>query len=878
MKSDRLIRALIRLYPSAFRERYGAALLEFHRERVREGIGISGWARILSDHMSAAIAEHLRPTETQLQPNSGASMSTLMQDVRYALRALARRPVFTIAVVATIALGVGANAAIFSVVNGILLRPLPYPHAERVVAFGHESPVWLTSEPEYLDYKRGLRTFDGLAAFTEGEGNLATEQEPERVGLASVTPDYFSVLGLGPMMGRGFAADEDLVMPAPVAIVSYGLWQRRFAGDPAIVGKTISFNGRPRTVIGVMPPNFDHPTARTDVWLPLRRMRPDSLDHRSNHFLFMVGRLRPGVTVERAKSEARSFAQRMLADNAGSYDPKFPPIPNIEQVSEKLVGATRPYLWALLGAVGFVLLIVCANVANLLLARGEGRRKEMALRSALGASRVRLITQLLAEALVLAVAGGTLGVALAWAADQVLIALAPASIPRLDEIGIDWIVLGYAFLTSLVAGMMFGILPAVRSSREAPAETLKKGGRSEHQGSSRRVRKSLVVAEVALAVVMLSGAGMLLRSLLNLQSADMGFNSRSALTVKVSPLQSSYDDGKSIVFYSQLLERVRAIPGVQYAGAAGWLPVTGAGGLWGVLAEGQSYDRIAQGPTAVPQQVTPGYFNALGIKLLSGRDFNDQDRETGPYVGIVSQAMAEQLWPTTNPLGKRFRLGGAETYMTVIGVVSDIRSRGFTDTPEATMYFPYPQTAKAAYFMPRSMSLVIRTHGDPMLIASQVRNVVRSLDVAVPVSDIRTLEQVVGTSVANRRFSTGLIAAFATLALVLAGIGIFGVISYGVSERKFEIGVRMALGAERGKALALVVGDSLRMALLGIALGLVGAAATARAIRSMLVGVPTIDVTTLLAVSGVLILVVIVATILPARRAMAVDPTDALRG
>ncbi|MEX2285258.1 MAG: ABC transporter permease [Gemmatimonadota bacterium] len=878
MRSERIIRGLLRLYPATFRRRYGAAMLEFHRDRVRDGVTIAGWARIIADHLTAALSERLRSSESRLHSTGGASLATLAQDATYALRVLARRPVFTIAVVATIALGVGANAAIFSVVHGILLRPLPYPHPERVVSFGHEPPQWLASEPEYFDYKLGLRSFEALSAFIQNEGNLATEEEPERISLASVTRDFFSVLGLSPMLGRSFGSDEDLSSPATVMIISHGLWQRRFGGDPALVGKPITLNGRPRTVIGIMPRNFDYPQARTDAWLPLARMNADSLGHRSNHFLFMVGRLRPGVTVEQARGEARVFASRMMADQRNSYDPKFPPIPNITKVSEGLVGATRPYLWALLGAVGFVLLIVCANVANLLLARGEGRRTEMALRSALGASRHRLITQLLAEALVLAFTGGLLGVGIAWAADRVLMAIAPSSIPRLDEIGIDWAVVAYAFATSLVAGLLFGIVPAFRASREAPAETLKKSGRSEQRVGSRRVRKSLVVAEVALAVVMLSGAGMLLRSLLNLQRADLGFDSRSALTVKVSPLQSSYDEAKSIVFYDQLLERVRAIPGVQYAGAAGWLPVTGAGGLWGVLAEGQSYERMVQGPTGVPQQVTPGYFDAIGIRLVSGRDFSDQDRETGPYVGIVSQAMAEQLWPNANPLGKRFRLGGAETYMTVVGVVNDIRSRGFTDTPEPTMYFPYPQTARSAYVMPRSLSLIIRTSGDPLLIASQVRSIVRSLDPAVPVSDIRTLEQVVGTSVANRRFSTGLIAAFAGLALVLAGIGIFGVISYGVSERRFEIGVRMALGAERGKALALVVGDSLRMALLGIALGLFGAAATARVIRSMLVGVSTVDMPTLLAVSGLLIVVVIVATILPALRAMSVDPTDALRG
>jgi putative ABC transport system permease protein len=874
--SSIVVRALLRLYPRVFRERYSREIIAFHEDRARHGIRMRSWPRIIADHLTSALSEHLRLAKAeQFSPTGGTNMGTITQDLRYALRALSRRGVFTVVVIATIALGVGANTAIFSVVHAILLRPLPYPHPERVVSFGHLEPTWLTSDPEYLDYKRELRSFESLAAFTQGEGNLSTEEEPERVTIAQVTPNFFDVLGVAPEIGRGFAADEDLVAPSPIVIISHNLWRRRFDGDLAVVGKTLNFNGRPRTVIGVMPRNFDYPAERTDIWLPMRRFQPDGNNQRANHYLFAVGRLKPSVTVENASAEAVTYAKRMVQENISNYDPNSPPIPTIAQVTEKLVGSTRPYLWALLGAVGFVLLIVCANVANLLLARGEGRRKEMAVRNALGASRGRLITQLLSEAIVLAVVGGALGLLFAWSVLRALIASAPSSIPRLDEIGIDWIVLGYAFVISLATGLLFGLVPAIRAAREAPADSLKKGGRTELAGS-RRVRQSLVVAEVALAVVMLSGAGMLLRSLINLQRMDTGFNLDSTLTVKVSP--GGYDDGRAIVFYSQLLERVRAIPGVEHVGAASWLPVVQTGGLWGLAAEGQSYDNVPQAPLAAPQQVTPGYFHAMGIPILSGRDFNDQDRAEGPYVGIVSQKLAQNVWPNQNALGKRIRLGGGETFVTVVGVVGDIRSRGFTDTPEPTMYFAYPQTARAAYFLPRSMSLVIRTKGNPMLIAGQVRSIVRSLDATVPVSDIRTLEDVFGTAVSSRRFSTTLIAAFATLALVLAGIGIFGVISYGVSERTFEIGVRMALGSEKRGALALVLNDSLRMGVLGIALGLAGAAAVARAIRSLLFNVSPVDWPTLLGVSVLLISVVVLATILPARRAMAVSPTEALRG
>ena len=877
MSGDRLIRALIRLYPAEFRARYARAMLAFHHDRLREDR--RAWPRIVVDHLVAAVAEHLRALgRSRIMAPNARTPSMLGQDARFALRGLLRRPVFAAIIIATIALGVGANAAIFSVVNGILLRPLPYPEPDRVVSFGHTPPAWLASAPEFVEYERSVRSLESLAAYTQGEGNLATIDEPERVGIAVVSRAFFAVLGMRPLLGRAFAPEDEVVMPAAVAVVSYALWQRRFGGDPGIVGKTIHFNGRERTVVGVMPRYFDYPTARTDVWLPMARFNPDSLGDRSNHYLFMVGRLRPGVPVERAVTEAATVARAMMRDFADKYDSNSPIVPVIARVSDGLVGATRPYLWTLFGAVGFVLLIVCVNVANLLLARGEGRRREMAVRTALGASRRRILTQLLTESTVYALVGGVLGFGLAWAGTRSLVALAPASIPRLDQIGLDWAVLGYALVTSFTAGVLFGLVPAIRASREAPAETLKEGGRASPHGTSRRMRRSLVVAEVALAVIMLCGAGMLLRSLVNLQRNDLGFDVRAVLTAKVSPSAGNYDEARSIAFYAQLLERVRAIPGVVSAGAAGWLPVAGSGGLWGLLAEGHSYDRLESWPTAVPQQVTTGYFKAMGMPIVAGRDFSDDDRQVGPYTAIVSRTLAGQLWPNVDPIGKRFRVGGDSTFMTVVGIVRDIRARGFHDTPTPTMYFPYPQTRETAYFMPRSMSLVVRTAGDPFAIAAQVKAIVRSLDATVPVSDVRTLEQVVETSVASRRFSTMLLGAFAALALLLAGIGIYGVISYGVSERRFEIGVRMALGAERSTVLASVLGDGLRLALAGVTVGVVGAVAVARTLRSLLVGVPVIDAPTLLAVALGIVVVAAVASLVPARRATAISAMEALRG
>ena len=888
MSTDRVIRALIRLYPREFRDRYGRAMLAFHRERVREG-GAT-WPRIVSDHLTSALAEHGRSLSARRRADfSEGSTSMLGQDIRFALRALARRPLFATIVIGTIALGVGANAAIFSVVNGVLLRPLPYPEPDRVVSFGHTPPTWLVSVPEFVDYTRDLRSFEALAAYTMNEGNLATPDEPERVGLAAVSSKFFSVLGVRPLVGRTFLPDEDRVMPATVAVLSYGLWQRRFGGDRAIVGRTIPFNGIPRTVVGVMPQYFDYPTAHVDVWLPMARFNPDSLGDRANHYLFIVGRLHREVPVTRAVNEASMVARRLMHDYADRYDPNAPLVPVITPVSEVLVGATRPYVWMLFGAVGFVLLIVCANVANLLLARGEGRRREMAVRAALGASRRRMLAQLLTESTVFALGGGALGTLLAWSGTGALVALAPPSIPRVEQIGLDWAVLAYALATSLGAGILFGLVPALRASREAPADTLKEGGRAPGQAASRRVRRALVIVEVALAVVMLCGAGVLLRSLLKLQSADLGFDSRSVFTARVSPtattydasrsnVRYTYDESRSIVFYTQLLERVRAIPGVLAAGAAGWLPVVDNGGMWGLLAEGQTYDRVPRAPEAVPQQVTPGYFEAMGVRVIEGRGFTDADRQSGPYVGVVSRSLAALLWPNADAIGKRFRVGGDSTFMTVVGVVDDIRAGGFNDAPAPTMYFAYPQTRETAYFMPRSMNLVIRTSVDPLRIANQVKAIVRSLDATVPVSNVRTLEQIVGVSVANRRFSTTLLGAFAGLALVLAGVGIFGVISYGVSERRFEIGVRMALGAERSRVLASVLGEGIRLTLVGVAIGIASAAAVLRVVRSLLVGVPVVDAATFTAVASGLVIVALAASFVPARRATAISAMDALRG
>ncbi|AHG88119.1 permease [Gemmatirosa kalamazoonensis] len=883
----RIARALLRLYPAEFRRRWGRAMAEFHHDRLRHARALGEprvlvWLRIVVDTALSALAERLRARKIVPlhRPPEDPIVRTLLQDARFALRDLVRRPAFTAVVLATLALGVGANAAIFSVVNGVLLRPLPYPHAERVVAFGHEPPHWLAAPQDFLDYRRELRSFEKLAAYTRREDTLTGEGDPERVRFVPATEDFFPLLGVAPLLGRTFLPEEfqgDAEHPSTVAVLSHALWKRRFGGDRSIIGKSIHVNGLPRTVVGVMPAHFDFPEARTDMWGPMPPPRPDSVNGRTNHFLFMVGRLRAGATIEQAMREATALDRRIMRDEPQHFDPAKPLLPHMEGVREQLVGPTRPYLLALLGAVGFVLLIACANVGNLLLARGESRRKEMALRNALGASTRRLVTQLLTESLVLAVLGGVVGAAGAWGLTRLLRAAAPDGLPRVAAIGLDWRVALFTLGIVAATGLLIGLVPAWRLAPDAAA-TLKEGGRGTGpQTTSAGARRALVAAEVALAVVMLSGAGMLLRSLAHLRANDLGFVPQGVLTAKVSISRRDYDDARTAAFFSRLIERLRAVPGVRAVGASGWLPVVDAGGLWGFQPEGGNYPD-GRWPSAVPQQATPGYLAAIGLPLLAGRDFTTADAAGAPLVAIVSERFAKLAWPGQDAVGRRFQLSRESPLVTVVGVVGDIRSHGFDDTPEQTMYFPHAQAAQSAYFVPRAMAILLRTSGDPARLAPALRAAVRELEPTAPVSEIRTLNDVVATSVASRRFSTALLSAFAALALLLAGVGTYGVISYGVSQRAFELGLRMALGAERRTVLGLVLREGLRMCGAGLAAGLVGSVLVARAIRAMLVGVSPVDLPTLGGVCAVLLGVAVLASLVPARRAMGVDPTEALRG
>ena len=885
---ERLYGALLHLYPGSFRSRYGTEMLAFYRERRSSG-GRRVWPRVFLDLILSAAAEHLRvlralPVFRVLRvfralraPTTGLHMQTF----RHTLRGLARTPAFTAVVLLTLALGIGANAAIFSVVNGVLLQPLPFPEPDRLVDLRFQEPYWSVSEPEFKDFRRDLRPLEQLAAYTDYDANLEGDQEPVRIRGARVSDGFFQVLGVAPLMGRTYAPDEErsAQVPTPVIVISETVWRTTFGADPGILTREVRLNGVPRRVIGVMPAEFTFPDAGTGVWLPLR-LNYDSLWTRNNHYLLLVGRLRPGATADQANLEANLLTRRWPGDFPETYGPGKAIIAEVKPMMERVLASSRPYLVTLLAAVGFVLLIACANVANLLLVRGEARRRELGIRTALGATGSRLVVQQLTESGVLAIVGGGLGLLVAWGGVRVLLSLAPATLPRLEQVKLDGTVLLFTLAVSLGTGLLFGLLPALRASRGDASSALRDGARSSSRGGS-RMRRGLVMGEVALAVVMLSGAGLLVRSLRSLQQTDIGFDDSKILTARVSLPPLNYDsDAKAIAKIGEIEERVRALPGVVSVGTMGWTPVVGGFGTWSISIDGTEAPQIAGAPNADPLQVTPGYFEALGVRMVRGRAFTDQDREDAPPVAIVNEAMAKALWPGQDPVGHTLRMYGnpGMPWVPVVGVSRDILSKGVGKTTPPTMIFPYAQAGKSAYIVPRQVTLAVKTTGNPEALGPAVSRIVHQLDPGAPVSEVRSMEAVMGTALASRRFTTVLLGWFAALALLLAGVGIYGVIAYGVSQRTYEIGLRQALGADRGSVLGLIVSEGLRLTGVGLLLGLAGTLAAGQLIRSMLVNVKATDPLTLASVALVLAAVAALASWVPARRAMAVSPTEALRG
>ncbi|HEX8179244.1 MAG TPA: ABC transporter permease [Pyrinomonadaceae bacterium] len=818
-------------------------------------------------------------------------MSTLWQDVRYGWRMLWKRPGFTLLAVAALALGIGANAAIFSVINAALLRPLPFSDPARLVLVsGNFQRLGMTrlgvSAPEFADYKTQRDVFAQTAAFTRQTFNLTSADEAERIAGARVSPELFALLGVAPRVGRTLGDEEAQGGEPHSVVLSHRLWQARFGGNPALIGQSITLDGDSYRVVGVMPPAFQFPFAagadaeRADVWTPLV-FNAQELSERSRYNFGMIARLKEGATVEQARAAMSAVGQRLAEQYPRSYrGPRGEDggwTVSVTPLAEEVVGSARTLLYVLFGVVGCVLLIACANVANLLLARAATRQREVAIRTALGASRGRVVRQFLVESMMLALAGGATGLLLAlWGVD-LLRAAGPRDIPRLSEAGLDWRVLAFTCAVSLATGMLFGLAPALRSTETDLSEALKEGGRSMTTGfKGQRLRGLLVVSEVALALVLTVGAGLMLKSFRRLLGVAPGFDPERVLTMDLSLSSDSYAQARSkIVFYDQLLERVRALPGVEAASLTSALPLTGAvfGGPFSI--ENRPLDlSAALPPRAYLRTVTPGYFRVMSIPLKTGRDFDATDTEQSVPVVLINETLARNFFPGGNAMGQRIKIGAPQNprpWLQIVGVVGDVKSDGLDAAAMPEMYLPFTQNTAP------NMTLAVRTPDAPGLLAAPVRRVVQTLDRQQPVFHIRTMRQLLAASIAQRRFNMLLLGAFALVALVLAASGIFGVMSYTVAQRTHEIGVRRALGAQTRDVLRLVIGHGLRLVLVGVGAGLCAAFALSRVLNSLLYDVSATDPATFAAVALLIVAAALLACYLPARRATKVDPMVALR-
>jgi len=801
-------------------------------------------------------------------------MESLLKDVRYGVRMLTRNPAFTVVALLALALGIGANAAIFSVVNAVLLRPLPYTEPDRLMMIREtklpQFPEFSVSPGNFLDWQKQNSVFEQLVAIQGSAFNLIDVGEPERLRGQRVTDGFLEMLGAQPALGRGFMSEEDQPGHNFVVILSHGLWQRRFGGAADVLNRSITLDGQSYTIIGVMPATFRFGGGDTELWTPAAFTAQQAQQHGS-HYLQAIGRLKPGVTVEQARTEMSAIADRLAEQypdaNAG-WNVKITPL------LEYAVRSIKLALLVLLGAVVFVLLIACANVANLLLARAASRQKEIAVRTALGASRWRIVRQLLTESVLLALVGGVLGLLLAIWGKGLLLSLAPEDLPRVRDASLDGWVLAFTAGITLLTGLIFGLVPALQASRPNLNETLKDAGRGSTEGGRRHfIRSVLVVFEVATALVLLVGAGLMIKSFLRLQNVDPGFNPNNALMVKLSLPQKKYSTpDQRAAFYKQLLEKVAMLPGVQAAGAACVVPLSGDDFVLGFDIQGRPPDAPGTEPSTNYYAVTPDYFTAMGIPLRRGRLFTEQDTKDAPRVAIISEAMAKQFFPDEDPIGKRIHVtNGPVVYREIVGIVGNVKQYGLDEKTPVETYEPFAQQPVSF------MSLVVRTTGDPTALSGAIRGEVLSLDKEQPVSSIRTLDQLISTSIAQQRFAMLLLGVFAVVAMVLAAVGIYGVMSYSVTQRTHEIGIRMALGASSTNVLRLVVGHGMRLTLIGIGLGLILAFLLTRLMATLLFDVSATDLTTFAVFSVSLTAIALVACLVPARRALKVDPMVALR-
>jgi putative ABC transport system permease protein len=798
-------------------------------------------------------------------------MNSAWQDIRYAARMLIRAPGFAVVAILTLALGIGANTAIFTVVNGVLLRPLPYANPDRLVtvwqdlrARGGPADEWATPG-NYVDW-RNADIFDGVAVIAGWRPTLLGSTEPEPVPGERVSHEYFTVLGVTPALGRTFASSDDQPNSALVAIIGHGLWQRRFGGDPAVIGRTLNLGGEPHEIIGVLAQGF-RPLVNPDaeIWRPLRLNTANP--SRGAVVLRAVARLPAGVPLERAQAAADVLARQLEAAHP-QYNEKtgF----NLIPLHERVVSDIKPGLIALLGAVGFVLLIACANLANLLLARGSGRGRELAVRLALGAARSRIVRQLLTESLLIAAAGGVLGVLFGTWAVEGLVAMAPANAPRVDEVTLDGSVLFFAAGLTILTGLLFGLAPALQYSRAQVASSLKEGGRGMAGAGGRTLRRVLIAAEVAVALVLLTGAGLLLQTFVHLQSANLGFNPENLIAGFVNPpAASGYDNPqKHLAFYDQALEKAAALPGVEKAALASVLPLSGDSDMNFAIEGRAAPRRQSETPVTWYRLVSASYFDTMGMPIVDGRGF--EPREAAPVV-VVNEAFVRTYFPGGDALGARLRFSPRLPAFTIVGIVADAKVRGAREAPRVETFAPYWQ------FTEPGMNIILKAAGNPAQLAGPLRQAVASIDPNVPVSPVTILSELVSGSIEQPRFFATLALAFAIVALALAAIGLYGVMAYSVSQRTAEIGVRMALGASPFEVFRLVIGDGLRVTAAGLAVGTIGSFMVARWLATLLFGVGPGEPVVFLSTAALLLLVAAAACLIPARRATRVDPMIALR-
>jgi putative ABC transport system permease protein len=811
-------------------------------------------------------------------------METLIQDLRYGARMLLKQPGFTVVAVIALALGIGANTAIFSVVNAILLRPLNYKDSERLVQINHNYPKLdlkaSVSAIGYSHYRDNCEAFDTIGAASNWPVNLTESGDPERLLGMAVTHTFLPMLGIEPAKGRVFAADDDQPGHNRVVVLSDGLWRRRFAGDPNLVGSAIRLNGEQYTVIGIMPPSFQFGrefAQPIDLYSPIA-FTPEQLDTNRwrNEFLFVIAKLKANVRLEQAQAEMDTIAANIRQTYFGGGDANDANSWGLllRSMREIVVGEIRPALLVLLAAVAFVLLIACANVANLLLARAALRHKEIAIRSALGAGRGRVIRQLLTESILLATIGGVIGLALAYWGMRALLSLNEDKIPRAGEIGIDASVLFFTAGVALLTGVLFGLFPALQTSKSDLHAVLKEGGRS---GSARRsVRGLFVVAEVALALVLLVGAGLLLKSFQRLQDVDPGFKPEHLLAMQISLPEGKYREPQQIDgFFQQVLDKVKALPGVQSAGVSTSVPMSGFNSAGSFVIEGRTVAPGEMSPWGNRWFAGASYFQTMGVPLVKGRYFDDRDVRDAPQVAIIDETMQRKFWPDEDPIGKRisFRRDaqGNPIWREVVGVVGHVKHKGLEGESPVQYYAPHRQMPAGTVF------LVARTAMEPASLAGAVRGSIQEVDPELPVFRVTTMELMVADSMTQRRFAMTLLGIFALVALILASVGLYGVMSYSVTHRTNEIGIRMALGAKVTDVLAMVVGQGMKLSLAGVGIGLAGAFALTRVMRSLLFGVSAADPLTYAAVALVLAAVSLLACYVPARRASKVDPMEALR-